>query len=81
MITKEQITEILNKYAGDVDRSRTEQAVHSDNFNDVADEIISKLSQPPVISSFCICTNAQIEKDSLVPVYCHNCNSYVQNFL
>jgi hypothetical protein len=48
MITKEQITEILNNHAGYMDRSRTEQAVHEDNFNDVADEILSKLSQHDV---------------------------------
>jgi hypothetical protein len=41
MITKEQITEILYKNAGYVDRSRTEQAVHEDYFNDVADEILA----------------------------------------
>jgi hypothetical protein len=48
MITKEQITEILNNHAGYMDRSRTEQAVHEDNFNDVADDILSKLSQHDV---------------------------------
>jgi hypothetical protein len=36
------------------------------------------LRQPPVISSVCTCRNAELEKDSLVPVYCHNCNAYVQ---
>lgn len=39
------------------------------------------LRQPLVISSVCTCTNAQLEKDSLVPVYCHNCNAYVQTDL
>ena len=34
-----------------------------------------------VISSVCTCTNAQLEKDSLVPVYCNNCNAYVQTDL
>ena len=29
----------------------------------------------------CICKNAELEKDSLVPVYCHNCNAYVQTDL
>lgn len=52
MITKEQITEILYKNAGYVDRSRTELAVHEDNFNDVSDEILSKLSQKDVMFSF-----------------------------
>jgi hypothetical protein len=26
----------------------------------------------------CACKNAELYKDSLVPVYCHNCNSYVK---
>jgi hypothetical protein len=54
MITKEQITEILNRYAGYMDRSRTEQAVHEDNFNDIADEILSKLSQHDVSGAVCL---------------------------
>ena len=29
----------------------------------------------------CICKNAELEKDSLVPVYCHNCNVYIQQNL
>lgn len=29
----------------------------------------------------CICKNAELEKDSLVPVYCHNCNVYIQRNL
>lgn len=53
MITKEQIIEILNNHAGYMDRSRTEQAVHEDNFNYVADEILSKLSQHDVSESVC----------------------------
>lgn len=44
-------------------------------------EEYAALRQPPVISSVCTCTNAQLEKDSLVPVYCHNCNAYVQTDL
>jgi hypothetical protein len=36
------------------------------------------LRQPPVIGSVCTCRNAELENDSLVPVYCHNCNAYVQ---
>jgi len=34
-----------------------------------------------VISSVCTCRNAELEKDCLVPVYCHNCNAYVQTDL
>jgi len=36
------------------------------------------LRQPPVIGSVCTCLNAQTEKYSQVPVYCHNCKAYVQ---
>jgi hypothetical protein len=68
MITKEQITEILYNYAGYIDRSRTERAVHEDNFNDAADEILSKLSQHDVIKNeeaFCefYTHDIYIEKD------------------
>ena len=42
---------------------------------------MEQLRQPPVISSVCTCRNAELEKDSLVPVYCHNCNAYVQTDL
>ena len=62
MITKEQITEILNNHAGYIDRSRTEQAVHEDNFNDVADEILSKLSQTLVSGSVCYCGKPSVEE-------------------
>ncbi len=48
MITKEEIIEILNNHAGYMDRSRTEQAVHEDNFNCVVDEILIKLNQDDV---------------------------------
>lgn len=49
MTIKEQIIEILNNHAGYIDRSRTEQAVHEDNFNDIANEILSKFCQPAVV--------------------------------
>ncbi len=29
----------------------------------------------------CTCENSEKEKDSLVPVYCHNCNADVQTVL
>jgi hypothetical protein len=47
----------------------------------ILDAINEALRQPPVISSVCTCTNAQLEKDGLVPIYCHNCNAYVQTDL
>ena len=40
-----------------------------------------KLRQPPVIGSVCTCRNSELEKGSLVPVFCHSCNAYVQNDL
>lgn len=36
------------------------------------------LRQPPVIGSVCTCRNSELEKGSLVPVFCHSCNAYVQ---
>jgi hypothetical protein len=47
----------------------------------ILDAINEALRQPPVISSVCTCRNAELEKDSLVPVYCHNCNAYVKTDL
>jgi hypothetical protein len=64
MITKEQITEILNNHAGYIDRSRTEQAVHEDNFNDIADEILSKLHQPTVSEQFPKCSRCGMPASS-----------------
>lgn len=39
-----------------------------------ADEYIEQLEQ-----LVCTCKNAELEKDSLVSVYCHNCDAYLQN--
>ena len=39
------------------------------------------LRQPPVIGSVCTCRNSELENGSLVPVFCHSCNAYVQNDL
>jgi predicted RNase H-like HicB family nuclease len=38
---------------------------------------IAKINLGTVMNSNCTCKNAELEKDSLVPVYCHNCNAYV----
>jgi hypothetical protein len=46
MITKEEIVEILINHSGYVDRSMSEQAVGEDNFQNVADSILSKLKHP-----------------------------------
>jgi len=48
MITKEEIVELLNDYSGYVDRSCTDKAIHEDNFELIADAILSKLHQPTV---------------------------------
>jgi hypothetical protein len=72
MITKEQITEILNNHAGYIDRSRTEQAVHEDNFNDVADEILSKLSQHEVSKSF-YCLGDSFGESGKCDKQCEDC--------
>lgn len=42
---------------------------------------VKKFRLGAVISSVCTCRNAELEKDSLAPVYCHNCNAYVQTDL
>ena len=34
-----------------------------------------------VIKQVCTCKNAEIEKNSSIPVYCHNCNAYVKTVL
>lgn len=40
-----------------------------------------ELNQAEVIKSVCTCENAEKEKHSSIPVYCHNCNAYVQTDL
>ena len=45
MITKNELIELLKEYSGYIDRSRTEQAIHEDNFDIVSDAILSKLRQ------------------------------------
>jgi len=60
---------------------RNFQLTGENNFQELIEELNQALRQPPVISSVCTCINAQLEKDSLVPVYCRNCNAYVQTDL
>ena len=70
----------IKKWLGNKDYQYTEE--NRDLMRDDLDKVINQaLRQPLVISSVCTCTNAQLEKDSLVPVYCHNCNAYVQTDL
>ena len=45
---------------------------------DTGTHLLDKLPIGEVISSVCTCRNAELEKDSLFPVYCCNCNAYVQ---
>lgn len=42
---------------------------------------VKNCSIPDVIELFCTCGNSEKEKDSLIPVYCNNCNAYVQTVL
>jgi len=39
---------------------------------------VKKFRLGAVSGSVCTCLNAQTEKYSQVPVYCHNCKAYVQ---
>jgi hypothetical protein len=39
---------------------------------------VKKFRIGAVSGSVCTCLNAQTEKYSQVPVYCHNCKAYVQ---
>ncbi len=55
-----------------------------DAFEKELNELIERevaLRQPPVIGSVCTCRNSELEKGSLVPVFCHTCNAYVQTDL
>ena len=45
---------------------------------DAGKHLLDKLPIGEVISLVCTCRNAELEKDSLFPVYCHNCKAYVQ---
>ena len=53
MITKKELIELLNEYSGYTDRSRSDKAIHEDNFDVIADAILSKLNQPTISSSAC----------------------------
>jgi hypothetical protein len=67
----------IRKWLANPQKQYTEQC--RDEMRDDLDLVISSaLRQPLVIGSVCTCKNTELEKDSLVPVYCHNCNAYVQ---
>lgn len=55
--------------------------IYTQEYTQWLEKQVLALRQPPVISSVCTCRNAELEKDSLFPVYCHNCNAYVQTDL
>ena len=77
MITKEEIVEILCNHGGYMDRSRTEQGVHEDNFDDVADEILSQLHQPTVISVVCDCEKKVYDLLMSGEVKCLRCSKTI----
>jgi hypothetical protein len=81
MITKEYIVEVLKNHSGYIDRSQSEQAVHEDNFQDVADAILSKLHQPTV--SDAVCSTCRFNKSNTYhdKMWCRDCqqkNHYEQ---
>lgn len=42
---------------------------------------VKNCSIPDVMKSVCTCENSEKEKEGSVPVYCNNCNAYVQTVL
>ena len=55
--------------------------IYTQEYTQWLEKQVLALRQPLVISSVCTCRNAELEKDSLVPVYCHKCSAYVQTDL
>lgn len=78
MKTAKEIKEELEKEHGWNFSSEENMEMYYELFLDVQKVA---LRQPLVISSVCTCRNAELEKDSLVPVYCHKCSAYVQTDL
>ncbi len=52
-----------------------------ENYSAIIDGINDYLaaSKLNISMSFCKCSNSEKEKSSSIPVYCNNCNAYVQN--
>ena len=71
--------EFIAKYEGWFSYTRREELKREMEAD--LESVFTALCQPPVIGSVFTCKNAELEKDSLVPVYCHNCNAYVQTDL
>ena len=79
MITKNEIIELLKEYSGYIDRSRTEQAIHEDNFDIVSDAILSKLRQDAVIKNeVTVCGNEWHESNMQHFGKCHACGLKVE---
>lgn len=72
MITKNELIELLKEYSGYIDRSRTEQAIHEDNFDIVSDAILSKLRQDAV--SGAVCDNCKDVQGMYLGMTCPKCN-------
>jgi hypothetical protein len=82
MELKEEILKLFNEYAVQENSSTLDTVIEKKYFNELAEEVVKIISfKPPVIGSVCTCRNSELEKGSLVPVFCHTCNAYVQTDL
>jgi hypothetical protein len=70
----------IRKWLANPQKQYNEQC--RDEMRDDLDLVIeAALRQPPDMRSVCTCRNSELEKGSLVPVFCHTCNAYVQTDL
>ena len=73
--------EIL-EYQQDWRLGKREDIIHEPKkLTEALDIVLSEVKKNrigAVRCSVCTCLNAQTEKHSQVPVYCHNCKGYVQ---
>jgi hypothetical protein len=67
--------------AKEFDSKLKRHPMSSEELQKVLCDFVEALHQPPVIGSVCTCRNSELEKGSLVPVFCHICNAYVQTDL
>lgn len=78
-MTKEQLIKELELLA---DSCMSNYALETNGYNrgvlDALDVVNKYFVLAPVSSSVCSCKNAELEKHSLTPVYCLNCDAYVQ---
>lgn len=75
-MTKEEIVQILYEYSGYADRSRTDKVIHNDNFNSIADAILSKLHQHTVIGCLHPFNDVVSGNDG---DFCYKCQSYLKS--